>query len=202
MEHVDHMLAQVPRLCADGLLGLAGGSLGCRTEEGVYVTPYQAAQELHWQITVDDLVLFPGGGEASMARAGRRPCVDNRLHRVMLNANPNWSYSYAGNLPGLLGYALAGRELPLPHEYGGFIQKTPRTETIPVTAKLALNASELDEQITSFVAAQFGKSSFGAVLVGGYGYVAASSTLSQLSGMVLILERLALAQQWLLWQVF
>ncbi len=189
------MLQAIPLLREQGLLSVAGGSLGCRTEEGVYVTPFQAALELHWQITVDDLVLFPRGGEASMARAGRRPCVDNRLHRIVLNANPSWSYSYVGNLPGLLSHALAGRDLPVPHEYGGIMQKTPRTELIPVTGKLALNTAELETHLTGLVKEHFNKAACGAVLVGGYGCVAAGQTLAQVGALFLILERLALAQR-------
>jgi hypothetical protein len=196
MERVNHMLAQVPRLKADGLLGLSGGSLAAREEAGIFVTPFQAAQELDWQLDQTDLVLFPGGGEASMARAGRRPCIDNRLHRTILQVRQDWLFSYVGNLPGTLAFAIAGQALELPHEYGVMLQKNPRIEEIPVTAQLPLNAPELGDAISDSVSGLFGKTACGAVLIGGYGLAAGATSMKLLAALVLMLERLALAQQW------
>lgn len=196
MERVNLMLAQVPRLKAEGLLGLSGGSLAAHEEAGIYVTPFQAAQELDWQLDQTDLVLFPGGGEASMARAGRRPCVDNRLHRTMLQARQDWLFSYVGNLPGLLGFCIAGQALELPHEYGIMLQKNPRSEEIPVTPQLPLNSPELAEAIGDAVGELSAKTACGAVLAGGYGIVAGAASMKLLAALVLMLERLALAQQW------
>jgi hypothetical protein len=196
MQSVTELLAAIPGLRAQGLLGLSGGTLGLRASEGVYVTPFQAALELDWQIAAEDLVLFPGGGEASMARAGRRPCIDNRLHRIILNANKSWTCSYVGNMPGLLSFAIAGQLLELPHEYSALFQKNPRIEAVPVTNHLPLSSVELQDQMNSLLAEQFSRSQCGALLIGGYGCVVAGANVQTASALFLVLERLALAQQW------
>ena len=69
MSRLSELIALLPELLASGLIDAGGGSIAVRDSAGIYVTPTQASRELRWKLSPDDFVLFPGGGEASMAAA-------------------------------------------------------------------------------------------------------------------------------------
>ena len=150
---------------------------------------------MHWQLSAEDFILFPGEGDASMARAGRRPSRDNSLHRAVLNARQDWEISYHGHTWGLMGFALAMRPLPVPAAHAALF-KPHRALQIPVVAELPANAPELMQQIAETMTTEFAGMDHGAVLIGGHGVLVAGKEIKSTLSLARVLENLARAQQW------
>jgi len=178
-----------------GLLDFSGGNLAVRGDDGVYITPTQAAEQLHWQLAPEDFILFPGEGDASMARAGRHPSRDNRLHRAVLNARPDWNFSYHGHCWGLLAFALACRPLPVPASHASLI-KAGRATEIPVVPEMPPGAPELPQKASELVLEHFKGTAHGALLIGGHGVVVAGTGIESTLSLAQTLENLARGQQW------
>lgn len=195
MENLARLLELIPQFLRAGLLDYSGGNLAVRTSQGICITPTQAAEQLHWQLTGEDFVLFPGEGDASMARAGRQPSRDNRLHRAVLNARPDWSVSYHGHCWGLLAFALAGRPLQVPAAHATLL-KPRRAIEIPVISEKPTSAPELAEEIGAAMTGQFAAAAHGAVLLGGHGVLIAGVEIRSTLSLATTLENLARAQQW------
>ena len=96
MSRLKSLIALLPELLASGLLDAGGGSMAVRDGAGIYVTPTQASRELRWRLSPDDFVLFPGGGDAAMSRGARQPSRENKLHRAVLTARPDWNCESCG----------------------------------------------------------------------------------------------------------
>lgn len=195
MENVARLLELIPEFTSAGLLDYSGGNLAVRTSQGICITPTQAAEQLHWQLSSEDLILFPGEGDASMARAGRQPSRDNRLHRAVLNARPDWTISYHGHSWGLLAFALAERPLPVPAAHASLL-KARRPLEIPVIPEMPTAAPELAGEISAAMTEQFAGLAHGAVLIGGHGVLIAGAELRSTLSLAVTLENLARGQQW------
>jgi ribulose-5-phosphate 4-epimerase/fuculose-1-phosphate aldolase len=197
VERVNRVLALLPELRNSGLLDGSGGSFAVRGGMGLYVSPLQAGPQLRWKLAPDDLVLFPGPGEASMARAGRQPCRDNRLHRAVLAARPDWNFSFHCHCWGLLAFALAGRGLKVPPEHSGLFELGKDAEIACLPPDTAA-APQGGDQIVAQLGRSFGKQPLGAVLLGGHGPLVAGGELEVVLGLAEMLEALARAQHWML----
>ncbi|MCC7478220.1 class II aldolase/adducin family protein [bacterium] len=197
MQQVQRLLEILPDLYQRGLLDASGGSFAVRGSKGVYVSPTQAGPALRWRITLDDLVLFPGPGEASMARAGRQPCRDNRSHRAILAARPDWNLSIHGHSWGLLAFALAGESLPVVAEhYSAF--KPGRDGRIHCLPPVPGGQAQLPEVVVTEMGRQFSGQPHGALLLGGNGPLVCGSEVDSTLSLLELLEQLARAQQWTL----
>ena len=195
MERLGQLIAQIPEFCARGFLDESGGNLSVRTPRGIYVSPYRAGAELHWRLEEDDFVLFPGEGDASMAKAGRRPSRENRVPRAVLNARPDWNFVYHGHPQGLLSFALAGQPLPVTQHHSDLI-RAGKPLTIPVTPAIPPGLPELSEQVTQLVREHFADCEHGAVLLGGNGPLVAGVDVASTFAVLVTLEDLARAQLW------
>ncbi len=195
VEQVTRLLGLLPEIYGRGLLDASGGSFAVRGSKGVYVSPLQAGPALRWQLQIDDLVLFPGPGEASMARAGRQPCRDNRSHRALLAARPDWNLSIHGHSWGLLAFALAGVDLPVVAEhYAAF--KAGRAAEIHCLPSVTGGLAQLPEVVVAAMGRQFSGQPHGALLLGGNGPLVCGSTVESTLSTLELLEQLARAQQW------
>jgi len=195
VESIERVLKLIPDLLAAGLLDVSGGNLALRVEEGVMITPTQAAEQLRWRLEPDDFILFPGGGEASMARAGRRPSRDNRVHRAVLAAQPDWDFSWHGHPWGLLSFCVAKQPLPVPHSHAELLRPA-RPHEIPLVPQIPVGTAELGEQVAEAMLATFKGCQRGAVLIGGHGPVVAGQGIEATLSLVQTLENLARAQTW------
>jgi len=195
MENLERLLELIPQFLSAGLLDYSGGNFAVRTSQGLCITPTQAAEQLHWQLSAEDFILFPGEGDASMARAGRQPSRDNRLHRAVLHARPDWDISYHGHSWGLLAFALAQQPLPVPAAHSELI-KPRRAMEIPVIPEMPTNAPELTDQISEVMGGPFAGLGHGAVLLGGHGVLIAGKEIRSMLSLARTLENLARAQQW------
>lgn len=196
MERLHQLLTIVPDLYRRGLLDASGGNLAVRSSRGVYVSPYQAGEQLRWQLDAEDFVLFPGGGEASMARAGRHPGRETRLHRAVLAARPDWNIVWHAHCWGLLSFAMAGVALPVP-EHFAILLRPGKALSIPV-APDGEPASGLVERVVAELGQNFNGASHGAVLLAGHGPLVAGTEVDSTMCLVETLENLARAQQRLL----
>lgn len=193
---MNKMLKLIPELQSGGFLDRSGGALALREERGILVSPENAGELMEWQLTAEDLVLFPGGGDASMARAGRRPSHANRWLRAILAVRNEWRCSVQSMAWGCMSFALAGQELPL-HNVNPHLFKTMRDSSIPVISADLDSDAQL-EKLQESVARAFGRSSFGAVFIEGEAVIVAGSDLSLMPAALQTIEGLARAQQWLL----
>ena len=190
------LLELIPQLHASGYLDRSGGAIALRDERGFLVSPENAGELMKWELAEEDLVLFPGEGEASMARAGRRPSRMNRWLREMLSVRREWRCCIQTMGWGAMSFALAGRELPL-HNVSQQIFKTGRGSNVPlVTSSVDTNAQaqELKEKVSRV----FSRSNFGAVLIEGEAVVIAGVDTDFLPAAMDSLEGLARAQLWML----
>ena len=195
MELVHKVLALLPELVDRGLLDTSGGNLAVRVSNGICITPTQAAEQLRWRIGPEDFILFPGGGEASMARAGRRPSRDSRVHRAVMAAFPDWDFSFHGHCWGLLGFAVAMQPLPVPACHS-LLFNSRRDIEIPVVPLVSAGSPELAEQTAEVMREHFDGSPHGAALLAGHGVVVAGKGVESTLSLVQVLENLARAQQW------
>ncbi|MEZ5338903.1 MAG: hypothetical protein R3F46_11650 [bacterium] len=197
-DQMKKMLQLIPALHASGYLDRSGGAVALRDERGFLVSPENAGELMKWELKEEDLVLFPGEGEASMARAGRRPNRMNRWLREMLAVRPEWRCCVQTMGWGAMSFALAGRELPL-HNVSLQIFSAGRNASVPLVPA-DLDADAQAARLREVVGRTFGRSSFGAVLVEGEAVVIAGTDGSLLPAALDSIEGLARAQQWLLMQ--
>ncbi len=195
-DQITTMLELIPMLHASGYLDRSGGAVALRDERGFLVSPENAGELMRWELKEADLVLFPGEGDASMARAGRRPSRMNRWLREMLAVRPEWRCSIQTMGWGAMSFALAGRELPL-HNVSQQVYKTMRGGSVPLVAASA-DVDAQAGQLREVVGRTFGRSSFGAVLIEGEAVVIAGTDTALIPAALDTLEGLARAQQWLL----
>ncbi len=193
MERLDRLVALLPELLRSSLLDAGGGSMAVRDGNGVYVSPTQASRLLRWRLSADDFVLFPGGGEASMARAGRQPSRENRLHRAVLSGRPDWNCTFLGQSWGLLSFALAGRSLHVPAAHAWPILRNKSLD-IPVV-ELDVDAPQPDAPVVNAVSGAFAKCELGAVLIRDYGPLIAGAEIETVFSLAQSLENLARAQR-------
>jgi ribulose-5-phosphate 4-epimerase/fuculose-1-phosphate aldolase len=192
MQRIKRLLELIPQVERAGLIDMSGGSFAIREAAGVYVTPQRVGEQLHWRLAEQDFVLFPGGGEASMARAGRRPCRESRLLRAILAANPQWNAVWHGHPWGLLSYALAAQILPVPPHHAYAALGGERPATVPCAAY----ARDEEAAVVEALRRAFDKTACGAVLVSGVGPFVAAVELDGAVAFAEALENLARAQQW------
>ena len=195
MKRLHRLLALMPHLYERGLLDSSGGNLAVRTSHGVYITPSLAAAQLEWHLTEDDFVLFPGEGDASMARAGRRPGRESRLHRIVLNSRPDWNFSLHTHQWGLMGFCLAKQALPVPepHSIGFGIN---RDTEVPCLPQMPLGVQELDALLADVASEHWKGCSHGAVLLGGHGPIFAGAEIESTLSLAERIENLARGQLW------
>jgi ribulose-5-phosphate 4-epimerase/fuculose-1-phosphate aldolase len=195
VQRLNRLLELIPELLASGLVDMSGGNFAIRTGRGICVSPTQAGEKLRWQLSPDDFVLFPGEGDASMARGGRRPSRDNRVHRAVLAACPEWNFLYHGHPWGLLGFALAKQPLPVPAAHAGFFGgRGPRV--VPLVPEIPPGTAELAEQAAKVIFEEFKDCQCGAVLLGGHGPLVAGVEVDSTLSLAQVLESLARAQHW------
>jgi len=190
------ILELIPQLHASGFLDRSGGSVALRDSRGILVSPENAGELLEWQLLEEDLVLFPGDGDASMARAGRRPSHMNRWLRGMLAIRPEWRCIVQPTSWGGMSFALAGCELPL-HSVNPRLFKAQKGSNIP----LVLAGQDLDAQLAQLqeqVGRVFGRSDFAAVLIESEALIVAGTDTTLMPAALQTVESLARAQQWLL----
>jgi len=192
MQRVKRLLQLIPLVEQAGLIDMSGGSFAVREAAGVYVTPQRVGEQWHWKLAEQDFVLFPGGGEASMARAGRRPCRESRLLRAILAAFPAWNAVWHGHPWGLLGYAIAGQPLQVPPHHAYAALGGERPATVPCVAYTRDEESEVVDALKR----AFDKTACGAVIVSGIGPFVAATEMEPAVAFGEALENLARAQQW------
>jgi ribulose-5-phosphate 4-epimerase/fuculose-1-phosphate aldolase len=192
MQRVQRLIQLLPQAEQAGLIDMSGGSFALREPEGFVVTPMRVGEQWHWKLAEEDFVLFPGGGEASMARAGRRPCRESRLLRAILTACPHWNAVWHGHPWGLLGYAIAGQALPVPPHHAYAALGGERPATMPCVAY----ARDEEASVVDALRKAFDKTACGAVLVSGIGPFVAAAEVEPALAFAEALENLARAQQW------
>jgi len=195
MQRLHTLLALLPELLQSGLLDPSGGSLAVRTSKGIYVSPFQAGELLRWKLSLDDFVLFPGEGDASMGRAGRHPGREARLHRALLAARPDWNAVWHGHPWGLLSFSLAARRLPVPPAHSRLL-KGGKPAEVPVAGDGG--APLVPETVVEVLCSAFAGSENGAVLLAGHGPLVAGVNVESVFSLAQSLENLARAQQHLL----
>ena len=195
-DQMKKILELIPQLQTSGFLDRSGGAVALRDSRGILVSPENAGELMEWQLAEEDLVLFPGGGDASMARAGRRPSHMNRWLRAILSVRMEWRCSVQPVGWGAMAFALAGCELPL-HNVNPHLFKALKGSFIPVvSAEQDVEAQQT--QLTELVGRTFGRSSFAAVLIEGEAVIVAGSETSLMPAALQTIEGLARAQQWIL----
>jgi L-fuculose-phosphate aldolase len=195
MERVKRALALVPELYAQGLLDASGGNFAVRGTRGIYVTPSLAGEQMRWRITLEDMVLFPGPSDASMARAGRRPSRENRLHRAILAARPDWNFSLHCHTWGLLAFALAEKPLTVSEHHAHLIRRSKET-IIPALPTIPLGVAQLADAVVKLVAETYANCEHGAVLLDSHGVLVAGVEVETVLSLLTSLENVARAQQW------
>lgn len=191
MQRVRQLLKLLPRAEQAGLIDMSGGAFATRGEAGYYVTPQRMGEQWTWELSEADLVLFPGGGEASMARAGRRPCRESRLLRAILTAFPQWNVVYHGHPWGLLSYALAEMPLPVPPHHAHAALGGERPATVPCVPY----ARDEEAAVVEALRRAFDKTSMGAINVSGIGPFVGGAEIEPCLAFAEALESLARAQQ-------
>jgi L-fuculose-phosphate aldolase len=195
VDRLKRTLAVIPELYAQGLLDASGGNLAIRTSKGVFVTPSQAGEILRWKLGEEDFVLFPGEGDASMARAGRRPSRENRMHRQILAARPDWNFVYHGHPWGSLAFAIAGQPLPVPVAHSHLVQLNKICE-IPLVDNLPSGSAQLAMAAVEAINAAFSDAAHAALLLAGHGIVVAGAEVESTLSLATGLENVARAQIW------
>lgn len=195
MERLRKALEIIPDLYSRGLLDASGGNLAIRTSKGIFVTPSQAGEMLRWQITLEDFVLFPGEGDASIARGARRPSRESRLHRALLAARPDWNFVYHGHPWGLLAFAIAAKALPVPAAFSHYLAHGKALE-VPVVEALPSGSPQLAQTATDLIVSEFKGSTHGAALLAGHGVVVAGAEVESVHTVATGLENVARAQMW------
>jgi ribulose-5-phosphate 4-epimerase/fuculose-1-phosphate aldolase len=196
MQRVKRLLQLLPRAEQAGLIDMSGGAFAVREANGFYITPQRLGEQWTWQLGEQDMVLFPGGGEASMARAGRRPCRESRLLRAILAACPQWHAVYHGHPWGLLSFALAQQPLPVPPHHAHAALGGERPASVPCVAY----ARDEEAAVVETLRKSFDKTPLGAVLVTGVGPFVAGHDVEPCLAFAESLEALARAQQFRLRQ--
>lgn len=196
MREIYRLLELLPELTASGLLDASGGNIALRTDRGVYVTRSQAGEQLRWHLEPDDFILFPGGGEASMAKAGRRPSRDNRVHRELMQAMPEWKLTIHCHSWGLVGFALAAQSLPVPAGFAELIERGHPCKIPCASISPDAPPPAVASQLAGLMADNFSGKPHGAVLLAGHGpYIGGVGIESTLS-FAQALENIARAQHW------
>lgn len=195
MERLQQLIEYLPKLVNHGLIDVGGGNVAVRTEQGIFVSPSGASTDLHWQLTEDDFVLFPGEGDASMAKAGRRPSRSNWIHRAVLNAVPAWNFSLHGHLWGLTGFAYAKVPLELSEFHSGLLSKHTGVK-VPVITVDKDNRQHTEAAIAKSFSKQAKGSNSAAALIVDDGPLFACKELKHLLSLGVMLENAARAQQW------
>ncbi|HES58466.1 MAG TPA: hypothetical protein ENO21_03450 [Firmicutes bacterium] len=193
MDRLNELIRGIPRFTSLDLLDCSGGTLAVRSSEGIYVSSVQAAVELEWLLGVDDFVLFPGEGDASLARAGRRPSFENRLHRTVLQEIDGWNFTYHGHPTGLLAFSYAEQAIPISSTHARRLGLKTAGE-IPVAEEQARGPEHHASRVVELLKESFGNSDVGAVLLAGDGPLVAAATLNKLIAATRLLEKIALAQ--------
>jgi ribulose-5-phosphate 4-epimerase/fuculose-1-phosphate aldolase len=183
----------LPELLAQGLLDLSGGNFAVREANGIYATPADAGERLRWKITADDLVLFPGGSDASMSRGGRRPSPENRIHRSVLSARPEWNFSYHFHGWGLIAFCLAEQPLMLPEAHAQLIRRHKEVQ-IPVVHGSAMNMPLFVQAVSTAVNEHFADCEHGALLLAGHGPLIAGVEPETVLALAAGLENIARAR--------
>lgn len=191
MQRVRHLLEILPRAEQAGLIDMSGGAFAVRGSKGFYITPQRMGEQWTWQLSEADLVLFPGGGEASMARAGRIPCRESRLLRAILAANPQWNVVYHGHPWGLLSFALAGQALPVPPHHAHAALGGERPASVPCVTY----TRDDEAAVITALRKAFDKTALGAINIAGYGPFVAGPEIEPCLAFAESLEALARAQQ-------
>jgi ribulose-5-phosphate 4-epimerase/fuculose-1-phosphate aldolase len=192
VQRVQQLIQLIPKAEQAGLINMSGGAFAVRGTDGYYVTPQRTGEQWNWKLTEQDLILFPGGGEASMSRAGRRPCRESRLLRAILSAFPHWHAVYHGHPWGLLGYCLASQPLPVPPHLAYPAVGGERALSVPY---VHYNRDE-EKGVTDSMKKPFDHAHCGAVLVSGWGPFVAGEELEPVLSFAESLEMLARAQMW------
>jgi len=130
-----------------------------------------------------------------MARAGRRPSRENRLHRAVLNLRRDWNFSYHGHSWGVLGFALPGRALPVSAHFAHLLRHGKALE-IPVVPPIPSGLPQLAEAVVEAISSTFAGCTHGAVLLGGHGLLVAGAEVESTLALVTALEGVARAQLW------
>jgi ribulose-5-phosphate 4-epimerase/fuculose-1-phosphate aldolase len=195
MERVQRVLGLIPELLGQGLLDASGGNFAVRGAHGVHVTPADCGERLHWRIGPDDLVLFPGEGDASMSRGGRRPSPENRIHRAVLSVRPDWNFSLHFHGWGLIAYALADLPLVLPEAFAALIRKNKEVE-IPLVLGSAAAMPHFVQEIGTAISEHFRGCDHGAVLLSRHGPLVAGVEPETTLSLALMLEKVARASLW------
>lgn len=195
MERLKRALEIIPDMYDKGLLDASGGNLAIRASRGIYVTPSQAGEMLRWKIALEDFVHFPGEGDASIARAARRPSRESRLHRALLAARPDWNFVYHGHPWGLLAFAIAAKSMPVPAAFSNYLGHGKALE-IPVVEALPSGSPQLAHTATELMVREFKGSTHGAALLAGHGVVVVGAEVESVHTVATGLENVARAQIW------
>lgn len=195
MDRLQRVLEMLPELLAQGLLDISGGNFAVRGTHGIYATPADSGERLRWKITMDDLVLFPGDSDASMSRGGRRPSPENRIHRAVLAARPQWNFSYHFHGWGLIAFCLAQQPLVLPEAHAALVRRHKEVR-IPVVHGTAATMPLLVQEVSATITEQFSDCEHGAVLLAGHGPLVAGVEPESTIALAATLENIARAQMW------
>ena len=195
MQRLQQLLEYLPELVSHGLIDVGGGNVAVRTEQGIFVSPSGASIDFHWDLTKDDFVLFPGEGDASMAKAGRRPSRSNWVHRAVLNAVPTWDFSLHGHPWGLTGYAYAQVPLEISEFHSSLLSKHSRTK-IPIITVDKDNRQLTEKALAETFRLQAKGTSSGSALIADDGPLIACKELKHLLSLGVMLEKAARAQHW------
>ncbi len=195
MERLHQLIEYLPTLISHGLIDVGGGNIAVRTSQGIIVSPSGASIDMHWELTQDDFVLFPGEGDASMAKAGRRPSRSNWVHRAVLNAVPSWNFCLHGHPWGLTGYAYAKVPLELSEFHSSLLTKHIRT-SVPVITVDNDNRLHTEEAVGETFRKQAKGADSAAALIADDGPLLASKELKHLLSLGVMLENAARAQHW------
>lgn len=195
MELLHRLIEAIPELCDQGFLDASGGSVAVRTSKGIYVSPEFYGQLQRWNLTVEDFVLFPGEGDASMAKAGRRASGDSRIHRALLQEMKGWNFTYHGHPWGLLGFCYAQRPLLVSSDHTEFILSETSLE-VPVLKPGKRDRLSRPENTAKLMKEHAGGKNYGAVLIGGSGPYLGGKDIATTIAYGQLLENAARAQHW------
>ena len=195
MAVIDQLLGIIPEFAGRDLIDNDGGSFALRTPEGILITPAQAGPELGWMLEQDDFVLFPGEGDASMAKAGRRPSSESLWLRTALDTREKWNFACFMQPVGVLAFAYARQPLSISTNHSGDLW-SKNIEVMPIAVAEPKGASHLARQISDLLGGTFGESGAGALLVGHAGCILVAESAESLLRAAIIVEKAAKAQMW------
>lgn len=195
MDVISQLLEVIPEFAGRDLIDNDGGSFAMRTLEGILISPAQAGPELAWVLNGDDFVLFPGGGDASMAKAGRRPAPESLWLRTALDAGKKWAVACFLQPVGVMAFTYARQPLPVSPNHAGDLWPK-QVEEVPIAGLEAKNSSQVATELGETMRAHFDNSDTGAVLVGQAGCVIASVSVDCMLRAAIIIEKAAEAQMW------